>query len=78
MRKPLYEKTDVPHLLKDRRTSVVINTNIGEYQKIKAARAKARANRNEMLEVRTELRELRDTFRNDMQEILHMLRKING
>lgn len=74
LRRPIFEKTDVPHLLKDRRTSVIINTNIGEYHRIKAAREKAKHNKNELLEMRNEMRE----FRDGMNEILNLLRKQNG
>lgn len=73
LRKPIFEQTNVPHLIKDRRTSVILNTNIGEYQRVKAARDKARANKNEFVEMRNEMRE----FRDGMNEILKLLRKQN-
>lgn len=34
-----YEKTDVPGIMLDRSTGQLINTNIGQYDQIKAARA---------------------------------------
>lgn len=74
LKRPIFEQTNVPHLIKDRHTSVVLNTNIGEYQRLKAARNKARQNRNELVEMRNEMRE----FRNGMNEILTLLRKQNG
>lgn len=73
-RRPIFEQTDVPNLLKDRRTNVIINTNYGEYQRVKAAREKARNNRNELVEMRNEMRE----FRDGVNEILKLLRKQNG
>lgn len=72
-RRPIFETTNVPGLLKDRRTNVIINTNIGEYQRVKAAREKARQHRNEFLEMRTEMLTMRD----GMNEILSLLRKQN-
>lgn len=73
-RQPIFETTDIPNLLKDRRTNVIINTNYGEYHRIKAARDKARQNKTELYEMRNEMRE----FRDGMNEILKLLRKQNG
>lgn len=70
---PTFELTDVPNLLKNRKTNVVINTNHGELERLKAARAKARLSKNELIDMRNEMRDMRD----GMNEILKLLRKTN-
>lgn len=70
----MHVKTDIPNLVKDPRTNVIINTNLGDFERIKAARLKARKNKNELSELRNEMQDIRAT----MNEVLKLLRKTNG
>lgn len=64
-------KTDVPGYLKDISTGVVINNNIDEYHKMKAARAATKRS--------VELCKRMDVLESELKTIKHMLIEIiNG
>jgi hypothetical protein len=65
VREPDLIKTNVPGLLKDKNTSMVINSNEGDFARIKASRIKGK----QLLELRNELNQAKK----DIQRIFEIL-----
>ncbi len=64
----MLEKTNVPGLVKNKRTGAVINTNEGEYEQILAAREKRRQEESIHMQIKNMAEEIRN-----LKELVHRL-----